>query len=489
MGAVSPNFGVLELVGSAAPRLWTRPLRNLTPRTSLGFEVIDFSRDVLGVPLLPWQEWLFIHGLELKPDGSYRFRTVLVLVARQNGKTTALMVLALWRMVMDAARMILGTSTNLDYARESWQKATELAWGPKGSKVFQGVPELEGEFLMPRYANGEQELTHVGGGRYKIGTASRTGGRSLSVDLLILDELREHRTWEAWSAASKTTNARPRGQRWALSNMGDDGSVVLNHLQAKAAEGSDPQLGIFEWSAPPGCDVEDWSVWPMANPALGHRISMDTLASDLSTDAEEVFRTEVLCQRVPLLEPLPITLPAWVAAEKRFTKRPDGVPTFGLSVSPMLSSAAITAVVQVGEAFHIELVDWRDGVDWLPSRAAELKGRYAGCQFVAMSTGAVASLVPDLKRVEVEPEMFGATELGKAYGSLHRQLVDGRLTQDGARGFELALEGAVKKDVGEGLWSLSWRKSSADLAPIESAAIAVWHLAGRPAYDLMTSVW
>lgn len=494
MGAALPNFDGQELVGSATPRLWTKPLRKLTPRTSLGFEVIDFSRDVLGVPLLPWQEWLFVHGLELKPDGNYRFRTVLVLVARQNGKTTALMVLALWRMVMDAARMVLGTSTNLDYARESWQKATELAWGPKGSKVFQGVPELEGEFLQPRYANGEQELTHVDGGRYKIGTASRTGGRSLSVDLLILDELREHRTWEAWSAASKTTNARARGQRWALSNMGDDGSVVLNHLQAQAQAGiesgmGDDSLALFEWSAPPDCDVEDRSLWPWANPALGHTITVDTLASDLSTDAEEVFRTEVLCQRVPTLEPLPITLPAWVAAERKYAKRPAGVPTFGISVAPLLSSAAITAVVQVGQAFHVELVDWRDGVDWLANRAAGLRERFPGCQFVAMSTGAVASLIPDLKQVGVEPEMFSATELGKAYGSLHRQLMDERLTQDGSRGFEVSLQGAAKKDVGEGLWSLSWRRSSADLAPIESAAIAVWHLAGRPVYDLMASVF
>ena len=347
---------------------------------------------------------------------------------------------------------------------------------------------------MPRYANGEQELTHVDGGRYKIGTASRTGGRSLSVDLLILDELREHRTWEAWSAASKTTNARPRGQRWALSNMGDDGSVVLNHLQAQAKATiesglGDDSLALFEWSAHPGCDVEDRSEWPWANPAVGHTISVDTLASDLSTDAEEVFRTEVLCQRVPTLEPLPISLPAWVTAEKRLKRRPAGVPTFGLSVAPLLSSSAITAVVQIGDSFHVELVDWQAGVDWLPGRAGELKSRYPGGQFVAMSTGAVASLVPDLKRAEVEPEMFGVTELGKAYGALHRQLVDGRLTQDGSRGFELALQGAVKKDVGEGLWSLSWRKSSADLAPIEAAAIAVWQLAGRPNYDLLASVF
>src|SRR5215211_6573739 len=97
------------LIGSEMPRVWTRPLRELTPETSLGFEVINFSEEILGLELLPWQRWLFIHGLELKPDGNYRFRTVLTLVVRQNGKTTALNILTLWRLIMDGARVIMGT--------------------------------------------------------------------------------------------------------------------------------------------------------------------------------------------------------------------------------------------------------------------------------------------------------------------------------------------------------------------------------------------
>jgi phage terminase large subunit-like protein len=39
-----------------------------------------------------------IHALELLPDGTFRFRTVVLLVARQNGKSTLMQVLTLWRM-------------------------------------------------------------------------------------------------------------------------------------------------------------------------------------------------------------------------------------------------------------------------------------------------------------------------------------------------------------------------------------------------------
>ena len=76
-----------QTLGSITPRLWTRPLRELTPQTSYGYAVIYFAAVVLGRPLDPWQQWLVIHLGELLPDGLPRFRKVLVVVARQNGKT------------------------------------------------------------------------------------------------------------------------------------------------------------------------------------------------------------------------------------------------------------------------------------------------------------------------------------------------------------------------------------------------------------------
>lgn len=60
----------VEEKGYAEPRIWTKPLRELTPETSLGFEVIDYAREVLHVELRPWQKWLLIHALELNEDGS-----------------------------------------------------------------------------------------------------------------------------------------------------------------------------------------------------------------------------------------------------------------------------------------------------------------------------------------------------------------------------------------------------------------------------------
>ena len=80
--------------GFTEPRIFTRPLRELTPETSRGFECIAFAENVLRVKLLPWQRWLLVALLELKPDGTLRFRKGLVIVARQSGKTLMAAVLA-----------------------------------------------------------------------------------------------------------------------------------------------------------------------------------------------------------------------------------------------------------------------------------------------------------------------------------------------------------------------------------------------------------
>jgi hypothetical protein len=359
----------LELRGSTKPRLWTRPLApsagwaapegrtcgcgcGLSESTSKGWAVIDFA-ETMGRTLLPWQAWLFVHALELREDGRYRFRVVLVKVSRQNGKTTALTLLSLWRMWCDGARMVLGTSTSLEYAKEPWQAAADLildwdernGWPEPGRHgrakdcnwLFEkaqeaaaadlepdpapALPGLEGYAVAPSTGRRrkvgtkpamylkqnlgalDQSLILTNGARYKVAVAGRKGGRSLSVDLGIADELREHKTWDAWFALSGATTARPDSQLWALSNAGDETSVVLNSLSAQA-EGfietgtGDPTTGLFEWSAPPECELDDPDAIAQANPALGYTIDLDFLLNRSRSMPVTGYRTEHLCQYV-----------------------------------------------------------------------------------------------------------------------------------------------------------------------------------------------
>lgn len=283
--------GRKKLLGRTEARVYTRPLRPLTRHTSRGYEVIEFAK-MIGEPLLPWQEWAVIHALELNPDGSYRFRTVVILVARQNGKSHLKRIVTLWRMYMDGATRITGVAQDLALARDQWQMCQE---------TIHACPDLEEEWAGVRNVNGD-EMFWAGGCRYGIKAATGKAGRGGSNDEVNIDELREQRDWKVWAAVSKTTSARPKGQTWAMSNAGDDTSVVLNQLQGVGEAGTDPSLCLLEWSAPEGCELDDTTAWAQANPGLGYTVSEAAIRSALGTDPPEIFRTEVLCQRVANLD-------------------------------------------------------------------------------------------------------------------------------------------------------------------------------------------
>lgn len=274
----------------------------MTEESSYGFDVDWFATNVLCKPLDPWERFAAIHGGELLPDGRPRYRKLLIIVARQQGKTYLCQVLTLFWLFVEKWPMVLGTSTNLGYAKESWMATIALA---------EATPDLAAELGSDaiRKAAGEECLTTIGGARYKIAASNRKGGRSLSIDRLVLDELREHSDWSAWGAAYNAMSARPYGQCIAITNMGDETSVVLDSLHADALafieEGEgDGRTGLLEWSAPENSDPEDPAALAMSNPNLGRRTILEDLLADAKrakrNGGEELntFLTEILCVRV-----------------------------------------------------------------------------------------------------------------------------------------------------------------------------------------------
>jgi hypothetical protein len=446
--------GAAVTLGSTTPRIWTPPLVAgppgpcgcgcaLTPRTSLGFQCVEFARTILGIKLLPWQRWLLIHAMELRRDGRFRFRTILILVARQNGKTTLIEVKNLFKMFILKVPLIIGTAQILDYAEESWDKAVE---------IVESIPDLAACIQHVDRTNGKKALRLIHGSRWKIATASRKGGRSLSADDVNLDELREHHTWESWAAVTKTTMARKKAQIWALTNAGDDRSVVLNQLQEKgqstaeklidllakmvvaeaeeitraaAEEGIDLSFGHFEWSAPADCATDDPRMWAMANPSMGYPqgISVEALSSAQQTDPDPVFRTECLCQRVPNVVPPKIPIPAWLSCKDTASHIAGGV-VLTWTVAWDRSAAAILAAGYRSDGIpHVEMIDYREGTDWVAARFGGICGRQPVIATVYDPGGPGASLLPEIlaelptnppyRRVQLDPKSLTMREVAQ----------------------------------------------------------------------------
>jgi hypothetical protein len=465
---------------------------------------VDFAEQVLGVVLFPWQRWLLIHALELRPEGGFRFRNVVVLVARQNGKSTLSQVLALWFMYVYGYDLVLGTAQDLDTAEEVWQGAVDLV--TEVDQDDQPVrPDLFDLYQRTVMVNGKKSLELKTGARYKAKAASRRSGRGLSGDLVMLDELREHQSWDAWGAITKTTMARDEAQIWALSNAGDSLSVVLDYLRkmAHAAIGdpdgingeSDPavllagevdgedleledddSLGIFEWSAPPGCDIWDRDGWAQANPSLGYKISERTVGSAAKTDPEPIFRTEVLCQWVEDLQETALDVGRWLALADPKAERGSG-QVFAVATAPDRSWSAV-AVAWKRPDGHVQVMisDYRPGSAWVAERVTELRERWSGS--VTCDT-ASRGLVP------------GADEPGEqAQAQAHNALADDVEAQTVRHGNQPELNVSVKVSRWKALGNTRVldRKGSADISPLAAAALAVWALR-TGTFDPVEAVW
>ncbi len=406
------------LVGRAEPRLFTPPLRPLTRRTSRGYEVADFAQKVLGEPPLPWQRWLWVHALEMTPAGIPRFRVVLVLVARQNGKTRGLSVVSLWRMFLDGARLVLSAAQDLSFAREVWLDALSM---------IRPVPDLDAELATVRNVNGDEWFSLSNGARWKITATNDKAGRGLSTDQLNFDELRTQTKWDAWSALSKTTQARASGQIWCASNAGDDRSVVLNGLREAALSGRDDSIGLFEWSAPDNCDLDDPKAWRQANPALGHLITPRAISSSLGTDPPEVFRSEVLCQRVTALDAA-VEQVAWRdctdRAQTLSSLRERVVVVVDVSVDSQHVSAVAGAVGGDGRVRLEPVAAWSNTAkarDELPELLKRINPAATGW-FPSGPAGALAPLMGEataLRGSDVTAACMGLADLVTARGVSH----------------------------------------------------------------------
>lgn len=482
--------------GSTEPRIFPAPLRELTESTSLGFAFDGFCRDVCGTELLPWQRWLGIHALEIEGDlggeWSFRWRTVCVLVARQNGKTEFLKLLTLFFMYVLGSKLAIGTAQNLDIAEEVWAEAVDTA---------ETTPALASEIASVSRRNGARALNLEGGERYKVVAASRKGGRGLSADLVSMDELREQQNWDAWGAVTKTTMARPNAQVWTFSNAGDATSVVLRHLRvqghrlcgdpdglaatigAELTEGIDTDdgtLAVYEWSAPPECPVDDVDAWAMANPSLGYGFLTErALRSAMATDPEAVFRTECLCQWVEARVTAPFPEGAWEAGTDRFSSMPKSAElSFGIDVSANRSMTAIAVCGRRYDALpHIEVVAYRTGFAWVRDWLA----KQAPCRVALQARGApVSSHIDELRSIKgVEVVECAGRDIGawcgRFYDAVSASVGEGDAAELRHRpqpALDAAAACAQIRALGDGAWGWDRKGSPDDISPLVACTMA-----------------
>jgi phage terminase large subunit-like protein len=528
-------------LGKTEPRLWTRPLRELRPAeydadghevraaTSLGFEVIEFAFEVLGVELYPWQKWLLIHALEVLANGQYRFRRVIVLVGRQNGKTTLASVLAAWWLFIDSARhpkrvpplkfKIVGVAQNLDIAREPW--AAVKMWcdpDPETSEEAElAVHALQDATAKVYDVNGNLTIIARSRAHYEIRAAKNARGKPAA--RVLMDEMREQKDWAAWNAVSQTSKSFFNGMLIGFSNAGDPGAVVLRKQRGVAMEDlrdsglpydedaiekgieqlealangddveleedeieADVSLGLFEWSAEPGCRKDDVEQILQSNPSIGYgSMTVGTCLADIRGMTDAGYRTEVLCQWVSATVVSHINVKDWrkTYVDPADLRIPKGARTvWAVDTSSDRSMTWIAAAVrtEAGEPFVTVRVA-RPGMVWVVDYLKQLAEESKQTEVVLQLRGAPAMEFHDpLTTAGLTVHALEGGKFAIATGRMADRVRDEELLTVEQPDVETAVEGGVTTSFGENkAWSRE-KSEPIDISGLVAESMALYGL-------------
>jgi hypothetical protein len=76
--------------------------------------------------LLPWQEWIAEMAHKVKPDGRWKHSNICVVVARQNGKSTLMMVRIMAGMYLWNDGLQIGSAHRLTTSLETFRHIVNL---------------------------------------------------------------------------------------------------------------------------------------------------------------------------------------------------------------------------------------------------------------------------------------------------------------------------------------------------------------------------
>lgn len=480
--------------GKTEPRIWTAPLRELTADSSLGFAAIQYAKTVLDMDLYPWQEWALIHELEiigsLEEEWRFRYRTVVNMVSRQNGKTELSKVIASFFLNVLCVEAVFGTSLSMDKAEEVWEAVI---------LEQESHPALAAEIDKVARSNGNKRLVLTGLRTYKVGAPTRRAGRGDANDLVMLDEVREHRDWETWSAAVASTNAKPNGMVMCFSNAGDPDSIVLRQLRSQALEKINgtkaadfggnvdgDSLGWFEWSSPDKAETDDMEALAQANPALGYgRLTERALMSNRQTFPENKFRSECMCQQVETILPEPFPDGAWEGGkdEESFIA-PESPLWFGIDMSQDRKYVVIAVCGMRDDGdYHIEVVDRRIGSEWAVDWFRERVKKYGGMKLAFQERGApVSGLGEQICTIDgIERTAQGGPDLTSGWNRFYDAVAASEpgTARGGVKVFHLpqpVLDAPGRtcqmRNLGGGVMLPDRGKSPDDIAPLMACAMA-----------------
>lgn len=224
--------------------------------------------------LSPWQQFIVgsLFGWK-RTDGTRRFRTAYIEVARKNGKTALLAGVGLYLLVADgeAGAEVYSAATKRDQAKLVWNDAANMVKSSpvlkKRLKVFLGKANMH--------------MIATGSKFEPLGADADTLD-GLNIHGAIIDELHAHKTRAVVDVLETATGARRQPLIVEITTAGTDReSVCWEHRtyseQVVKRTVTDDSWFAYVATIDDGDDWQDEKVWVKANPNLGVSAKLDKL--------------------------------------------------------------------------------------------------------------------------------------------------------------------------------------------------------------------
>ncbi|MSZ75513.1 MAG: hypothetical protein F2667_00230 [Actinobacteria bacterium] len=414
-----------HVLGSQEPthRLWVKDTKY-----SRGDEAIELCARI-GLELDDWQKQFLIDGCAVvdgynaagQPAERWAAEDVGVELSRQNGKSVVFEARVLAGLFLFGEELIVYSAHEGDTAKNAFERLEGLI--RSDPVLFEQVVN-DGRTSGFRRTNGQLSITLWSGQIVKFRTRTAGGGRGLTGDCVILDESQEI-TDDHIAALGPTLSARPNPQLWWGGNAGNRKSIVQGRM-VRRAERLEPQLVYYRWASSDEDDPTSPLTWARVNPALGRRMTLSYMRSEMGRMSADKFGHEHLgIGDYPRDEGEDWAIPRlrWEKAADKTSQVPGKV-VFSIETKwdRMRTSICIAGYRPDG-AKHIECIYNAPGTMWAVEEMKRLVAKHPNLGVVIDPRSPANNLVPLLTDAGLAVHLLTTDEATRAFGNMYDALV------------------------------------------------------------------
>jgi len=440
--------------------------------------------------------------------------------SRQNMKSALFEMCVLGWLFIEEVELITWSAHELSTTTEAHRHLANLIRNNPDLKSRLAPGTSEGIYE----GNGKERIELATGQRVLFKARTNVGGRGLTGDRMILDEAL-YLTATHMGSLLPTLAAVPDPQVLYGSSAGKQESATLRSIRDRGRAGDDPSLGYIEFSSEPGgcadeecthalgapgCALDDIDKRRQSNPALGRRITEETLDNMRRALWEEPseFAREFLGwwdDPPEAGEDGDIDMVKWAALANPDALAPSGPAALAVDIPPDRSRTSL-AVAWRGPRRHQEtcsndecggcqqgrlivMVTSLAGTAEAASMVVKLAQMHNLLDISLHAGGPAGSLVADLKALGVDVTSVTTQAMAQATGGFVDLVTNSGLEHLDQPELTAAVRAGKLRNTGDArLWD---RRDLTDISPLVASTLAAagFTLHEPDEYDPLDSIF